>query len=109
MQGTADHELRIDASEPEDHRARDAELSFFKDVLKHLPAGVTVQDGHGRLLLVNDAAARQLGMVGSAQAASVLLHQRSERVADLLQAGHESVAEECIGDGYKRQVLLTSH
>jgi diguanylate cyclase (GGDEF)-like protein len=38
----------------------------------------------------------------------VLLDQRSEQVADLLQAGQESVAEECVDDGEKRQVLLTS-
>ena len=72
MQGSAHHELRINASEVDDERARDAELSFFKDVLKHLPAGVTLQDEHGRLLLVNDVAARQLGMDGSAPAASVM-------------------------------------
>ena len=99
----------MDASEAESNRARDAELSFFKDVLKHLPAGITVQDEHGRLLLVNDAAARQLGMDGSAPSASVLLDQRSESVGDLLKTGCESVTEECVGDGDKRQVLLTSH
>jgi cyclic di-GMP phosphodiesterase Gmr len=99
----------MDASEVDDDRARDAELSFFRDVLKHLPAGVTVQDAHGRLLLVNDAAARQLGMDGSSPSASVLLDQRSESAVDLLQSGCESVAEECVGDGEKRQVLLTSH
>jgi cyclic di-GMP phosphodiesterase Gmr len=109
MQGSAHHELRMDASEVEDNRARDAELSFFKDVLKQLPAGVTVQDEHGRLLLVNDSAARQLGMDGSAPAASVLLDQRRESVIDLLQTGRESVTEECVGDGQTRQVLLTSH
>jgi diguanylate cyclase (GGDEF)-like protein len=109
MQESAHHELRMDASEAESNRARDAELSFFRDVLKHLPAGVTVQDEHGRLLLVNDAAARQLGMDGSAPSASVLLDQRGASVVDLLQTGRESVTEECVGDGQARQVLLTSH
>ena len=109
MQGSAHHELRTDSNEAESNPARDAELSFFKDVLKHLPAGVTVQDAHGRLLLVNDAAARQLGMDGSAPSASALLDQRSESVGELLQSGCESVIEECVGDGEKRQVLLTSH
>ena len=96
------------SSEIDNDRARDPEQNFFKDVLKHLPAGVTVQDAHGRLLLVNDAAARQLGIDGSAPAASVLLDQRCENVVDLLQTG-ESVTEECVGDGQARQVLLTSH
>src|ERR1700749_2771692 len=109
MQASAHHELPTDACEPEDERARDAELSFFKDVLKQLPAGVTVQDQHGRLLLVNDAAARQLGMDGSTPAALALLDERSESAVGLLQTGHESVREEWVGAGEKRQVLLTSH
>jgi c-di-GMP phosphodiesterase Gmr len=109
MQGSAVNEPRTDASETGNDRARDAELSFFKDVLQHLPAGVTVQDARGRLLLVNGAAARQLGIDGSAPAASVLLDQRSDSVVDLLQAGRELVTEESVGDGEKRQVLLTSH
>jgi cyclic di-GMP phosphodiesterase Gmr len=109
MQGSAHQELRMDASAADDKRARDAELSFFKDVLRHLPAGVTVQDAHGHLLLVNDVAASQLGMDGSAAAASVLLDQRSEKAVELLHTGCESVAEECIGNGQTRQVLLTSH
>jgi diguanylate cyclase (GGDEF)-like protein len=109
MQGRAHHERRIDASEAEADRARDAELSFFKDVLKHLPAGVTVQDARGRLLLVNDAAASQLGMDGAATGVSPLLYQRSESAIELLHAGREAVMEECVGDGQPRQVLLTSH
>jgi cyclic di-GMP phosphodiesterase Gmr len=109
MQGSAHHQLRTDAAEAGDHDAREAELNFFKDVLKHLPAGVTVQDAHGRLLLVNDAAASQLGMNGAATPASPLLEQRSENAIELLQTGHEAVTEECVSDGQARQVLLTSH
>jgi diguanylate cyclase (GGDEF)-like protein len=108
MRGSAHHELPMDASDIDDDRARDAELNFFKDVLKHLPAGITVQDEHGRLLLANDAAARQLGMDGS-PSPSGLLDRRSESVAELLQTGCESVTEECVGHGQARQVLLTSH
>jgi diguanylate cyclase (GGDEF)-like protein len=109
MQGHDGHELRIDAGESDNDRTSDAELSFFRDVLKQLPAGVTVQDQHGRLLLVNDAAARQLGMDGSTPAASALLDERSESAVGLLRTGQESVREECVGDGQARQVLLTSH
>src|ERR1700759_5063453 len=107
MQTGALHELPTNASE-DDNRARDAELSFFKDVLTHLPVGVTVQDAHGSLLLVNDAAANQLGMDGMARV-SPLVAQRSASAGDLLQAGREAVAEECLGEGQARQVLLTSH
>ena len=37
--------------------AVDAELGLLRDILRLLPTGVTVQDEHGRFLLVNDAAA----------------------------------------------------
>ena len=45
--------------------ATEAELGFLKEIVRMLPAGLTVQDAHGELLLVNDAAAAQLGMDGS--------------------------------------------
>ena len=50
----------------EDEFADDAELGILRDVFRMLPAGVTVQDEHGRFLLVNDAAAAQLGMAAGA-------------------------------------------
>jgi len=98
----------MDVTEAQDHLAPEAD--FFKDVLKHLPAGVTVQDAQGRLLLVNDAAARQLGLDGRTPAtASPLLGQRKESGRELLDAGREAILEECVGDGQARQVWLTSH
>jgi len=109
MQRSARHELRVDADETDDRRMADQELSFFKDVLKLLPAAVTVQDEHGRLLLVNDAAVRQFGMDGPAPVASELLGQRGESARELLHAGREAVAEECVGEGPAKQVFLTSH
>ena len=45
--------------------ATDAELGFLKEIVRMLPAGVTVQDARGDLILINDAAARHLGMDGS--------------------------------------------
>jgi len=43
------------------------ELSLLREVLRMLPAGVTVQDEHGRLVLVNDAAAAQLAEAADGQ------------------------------------------
>ena len=45
--------------------ANEAELGFLKEIVRMLPAGLTVQDAQGTLLLVNDVAASQLGMDGS--------------------------------------------
>src|ERR1700678_1159283 len=42
--------------------AAENELSILRDVFRMLPTGVTVQDEQGRFLLVNDAAAAQLGL-----------------------------------------------
>src|SRR5436309_1715349 len=109
MHQRASFEQRTAGAETGEHRAVDAELSFFRDVLKHLPAGVTVQDEHGRLLLVNDVAADQLGMSQPATSSSQL-DARLEIGRELLQAGREAVMEEPVDNGGEsRQVLLTSH
>lgn len=39
----------------------EAELRFLRSIVSQLPSGITVQDEHGRFLLVNDTAAIQLG------------------------------------------------
>ncbi|MFT4116768.1 putative bifunctional diguanylate cyclase/phosphodiesterase [Bradyrhizobium sp.] len=87
--------------------ASEAELGFLKEIVKLLPAGVTVQDAHGELLLVNDAAAAQLGLDGSRPAPD--LAQRREACRQALTGGQAVVTEEALHDGAARQVLLTTH
>ncbi|MGY8679661.1 EAL domain-containing protein [Bradyrhizobium sp. UFLA05-153] len=87
--------------------ATDAELGFLKEIVRMLPAGVTVQDARGDLILVNDAAARHLGMDGSRPAPD--LAQRHEACQQAMRAGQPVVAEESLHDGTARQVLLTTH
>jgi c-di-GMP phosphodiesterase Gmr len=89
------------------YSATDAELGFLKEIVRMLPAGVTVQDARGDLLLVNDAAARQLGMDGSRPTPD--LTQRREACQQAMRAGQPVIAEECFHDGAARQVLLTTH
>jgi diguanylate cyclase (GGDEF)-like protein len=76
-----------------------------------LPTGVTVQDEHGCFLLVNDAAAVQLGLAAGEPAtpASQQLSQRRETGLELLRSGRAAIAEECVTRGKVRQVFLTSH
>src|SRR6195256_2569229 len=100
MQSRAQHDLPT-ATDRKRELADDTELSILRDVLKMLPTGVTVQDEHGRFLLVNDAAAAQLRIDGS--------DQRRETCLELLRSGRTSVAEECISSGTVQQVLLTTH
>src|SRR5450759_5155527 len=74
-----------------------------------LPAGVTVQDEQGRFLLVNDAAAVQLGIAAGAPAGSAEFSQRRDTGLELLRAGRAAVAEECVTRGELKQVFLTAH
>lgn len=111
MHSRTQHELRIAATEPDGDLTADAELCILRDVFRMLPAGVTVQDEQGRFLLVNDAAAAQLGMTGSGPASppSRELHHRRETGIELLRTGRPAVAEELVTSGQAKQVFLTAH
>ena len=103
------HHLQNAGTEGDSEFAGETELKILRDVLKMLPAGVTVQDEHGRFLLVNDAAAVQLKIAASEPAASKSLDLRRETGLELLRAGQEAVAEECVTSGEATRVFLTTH
>src|ERR1700675_4689950 len=110
MQSRHPIELPTAATEGEGVLADDAELGILRDGLRMRPAGVTVQDEHGRFLLVNDAAALQLGIAGGEPpAASEQLSQRRESGLELLRAGRAAVAEEFVARAEIKQVFLTTH
>jgi cyclic di-GMP phosphodiesterase Gmr len=111
MQSRPTFNLQVTALHGERERGVETELNLLRDVLRMLPAAVTIQDEHGDFLLVNDAAAAQLGIADDAPTAplSAALSQRRETGVELLRAGRATIAEECIADGHARQVLLTSH
>ncbi len=111
MQSRPTYDLQIGATQSECERAAETELNILKDVLRMLPAGVTIQDEHGDFVLVNEAAAAQLRIDGSGPAAplSQALSQRRETGLELLRSGRAAVAEECVTGSNARQVLLTSH
>ena len=87
--------------------ASEAELGFLKEIVRMLPAGLTVQDAQGELLLVNDVAAAQLGMDGSRPSPD--LTPRREACQRALRSGEAVISEEALQDGAARQVLLTTH
>lgn len=88
-----------------DNGATGAELGFLKEVVRMLPAGVTVQDEHGDLLLVNEAAALQFGT----DVDHPRLARRRDACLEALRSGQPVVAEESFDDGPARRVLLTTH
>src|SRR6201992_1043850 len=80
---------------------------MLRAVVRLWRGGVTVQDEDGRFLLVNDAAAAQLGI--TTQPGSKELEHRRETCIELLRSGHSRVTEEAAGHGQHKQVLLTTH
>ncbi len=94
-----------------DEDALRAELRFLKDVLRMLPAGVTVQDEHGGFALMNDAAAAQFGIADAAPslAPPEELDSRREIGVELLRTGRALVTEEAVCNANGRQILLTAH
>jgi cyclic di-GMP phosphodiesterase Gmr len=111
MQSRYKYDLGSAATEGDHGFAADSELGILRDVFRMLPTGVTVQDEHGRFLLVNDAAALQLGIAAGGPATSLSneFNHRRETGLELLRAGRHSVTEECVGSGAVKQVLLTTH
>jgi cyclic di-GMP phosphodiesterase Gmr len=105
------HHLQAAAMDDDNGLTVDAELSILRDVFRMLPTGVTVQDEQGRFVLVNDAAAVQLGIGADdpATSPSQELDRRRETGLELLRAGRHAVAEESLGSGPVKQVLLTAH
>jgi len=110
MQSHAVQNLRVAATEADDRDKAVSNLDLLKEVLRLLPAGITVQDEDGRLVLINDAAAMQFNIASHhRQQATEPPHQldhRRETCRELLRTGQPAVVEENISDG---PVLLTAH
>ncbi len=105
------HHFDLPTTNPEgaNERGADGELGMLRDVVKLLPGGVTVQDEDGRFLLINDAAAAQLGMTAQAPVGSTEVEHRRQACLELLSSGRTAVTEEAVANGQSRQVLLTTH
>jgi c-di-GMP phosphodiesterase Gmr len=111
MHSRARHDPQTAATEAGDGSAVVTELSVLRDVFRLLPGGVTVQDEQGRFLLVNDAAAAQLGIAAGGHAApdSQELAHRRETGLELLRAGRCAVIEESVTGSEGKRTLLTAH
>src|SRR5579871_4272070 len=111
MQMSAAQKLTTVTDAADDRSTVAAEHALLRDVFKHLPAGVTVQDEDGRFLLLNDTAASQLGVAdtGIDGRPSPELSRRREHGREMVREGRSTVAEENVGNGPLKQVLLTAH
>jgi diguanylate cyclase (GGDEF)-like protein/PAS domain S-box-containing protein len=93
------------------------ELEMLREIVRMLPASVTVQDDQGDFLLVNDAAAIQFNASAdhfnrpdpqSDFLVQALTHRRKTAL-DLLQSGRSAVFEERVNSERDRRVFLTTH
>ena len=109
MQSRFNLDLQTAATEGAHERAADGELGMLRDIFRLLPSGVTIQDEQGHFLLVNDAAAAQLGITTTAPSHSKQLDHRRETGIEVLRSGHTAVVEESVGHGQLKQVLHTTH
>jgi diguanylate cyclase (GGDEF)-like protein len=88
-----------------------AELDLLRDVFRMLPTGVTVQDDHGHIVLMNDAATAQLTEAGDGQdvMAPSALDRRRDAGRALLRDGRPVVTEEHVQRASGARTLLTAH
>jgi diguanylate cyclase (GGDEF)-like protein/PAS domain S-box-containing protein len=111
MQSRPDQQILPATTQSEASLAPERELALLRDVLRMLPSGVTVQDEEGRFLLINDAAASQLGIDCEQQSemAARQLRDRQQAGLDLLRHGHAATAEASVVGNRGEQVLLVAH
>jgi cyclic di-GMP phosphodiesterase Gmr len=109
MQSRFNLDPQTAATEGAHERAADGELGMLRDIFRLLPSGVTIQDEHGHFLLVNDAAAAQLGITATAPSHSKELDHRRETGIEVLRSGRTAIVEESVGHGQLKQVLHTTH
>jgi cyclic di-GMP phosphodiesterase Gmr len=94
-----------------------SELNILREIVRMLPASVTVQDENGNFLLVNDAAAAQfntpaadfLAMPPEVAFSSKQANRRRGDGIDLLRSGRSAIAEEGAAEGSGNRVFLTAH
>jgi diguanylate cyclase (GGDEF)-like protein len=108
MQDRPTQDLRTTATESNRELAAATELQILRDVLTMLPTGVTLQDEEGRFLLVNDAAAAQLGIIAGAPTASKAANARRDAGIEILRSDRAAIIEEAVSGSMGNQVLLTA-
>ena len=109
MQSRYNLDLQTAASEDAHEHAADGELRMLRDVVRLLPGGVTLQDEQGQFLLVNDAAAMQLGITPAAPSHSKELEHRRNAGIEVLRSGRAAATEESVTHGQIKRVFLTTH
>ena len=104
-----------DSQDERRERETFGDLHELRDLIKALPASVTVQDAAGDFVLANEAACHQFGISAESLSAGQMSQwpdgvvQRRKVAADILRSGHPTVCEEVVGSGASRRIFLTTH
>jgi len=85
------------------------DLRLFRDIVRALPAAVTVQDEAGHFVFVNDAAAAQYGLAPIGGEANALLDRRRADGLAVLAQDQPALREERLAHGGAARALLTAH
>jgi c-di-GMP phosphodiesterase Gmr len=94
-----------------------SELVILHEIVRLLPAAVTVQDDNGDFLLINDAAAAQFNIPaadllaassGKALSSAGASRRRDEGI-EVLRSGRAAVTEEITNQGRINRTFLTAH
>jgi diguanylate cyclase (GGDEF)-like protein len=107
MHSATRHDFQMATAVATNESELHSELRILRDVVRLLPAGVTVQDEQGDFLVINDAAAARFQLARDAMASQ--LDERRETCLELLRSGRPAVLEEAVAGGATRQVFLTAH
>jgi diguanylate cyclase (GGDEF)-like protein len=107
MQGPIQHGFQMATAVATNESELHSELRILRDVVRLLPAGITVQDEQGNFIVVNDAAAARFQLASDAMASQ--LDERREACLELLRSGRSAMLEEAVAAGTTRQVFLTAH
>ena len=94
-----------------------SELSILNEIVRMLPAAVTVQDERGQFLLVNEAASAQfmtpaqdfLRASAAMPSSTSALDKRRDSGDQVLRSGRSLVAEERVADSRGDRIFLTAH
>lgn len=107
MQSPIQHDFQMATAVATNESKLHSELRILRDVVRLLPAGVTVQDEQGNFLVINDAAAARFQQASDAMAPQ--LDERRAACLELLRSGRCAVLEEADASGVAKQVFLTAH
>jgi len=110
-------QLRAQVAQLQQSEQKQDDDRLLKEIVNHLPIGLTVQDEKGRFILVNDIAAANLGtpieyLIGASPADFLSAEDavvRREWEVGLMRSGQLSTVEENVSAESGEQTWLTSH